>query len=513
MTTTSASAPAQPLLDLHRLLIAIRRKRRFWLSAALLGLIAGAVLAVLMPTPPTAVARLIVLHEDDQPTDGGTLIRTDVAVLQTTRIADAALKALNIDERPEVFLKTYEGVGVTNNVLELTVVGSNNADAVARAKALAEAFIADHGRRMRQAADATAQALLNQRDRIQTELDQVDTSIAQAATAPRADRPSPAQLESLYARRADLAFKVSDFASRANEASIGTPHLAAGTQIIDGPRAVKVSPLMIGITYAGIGFALGLAAGLAFAAVASVVRDRPVLRREISAELGASVIAQLPAPHRGPARLWRRSRNVTERQRVAATLTRAARANSTSVSVLELGCPRTATALAVDIAEALADTGPVVIVDDLPHRRARRLAAQSRREIRILDGGEDAPESTGPRVHHIGLGSVTPGTAWTDLERLGVETVLVVRAGHAGTAWLHTVARQLADCRIPIVGVVLVGPDRRDRTDGTLWDGLHTALRGRAGRVAVAGNGVHNGDLPTKEFTPVSLSPTKDLEV
>jgi hypothetical protein len=32
--------------------------------------------------------------------------------------------------------------------------------------------------------------------------------------------------------------------------------------------------------------------------------------------------------------------------------------------------------------------------------------------------------------------------------------------------------------------VVLIDPDPRDRTDGTLWDGLHTALRGRSERPA-----------------------------
>jgi hypothetical protein len=79
----------------------------------------------------------------------------------------------------------------------------------------------------------------------------------------------------------------------------------------------------------------------------------------------------------------------------------------------------------------------------------------------------------------LGVGSVAPGTAWTDLRYLGTRTVLVVRAGHGSAAWLHTVARQLADQRIAVIGVVLIDPDPRDRTDGTLWDGLHTALRGR----------------------------------
>lgn len=98
-------------------------------------------------------------------------------------------------------------------------------------------------------------------------------------------------------------------------------------------------------------------------------------------------------------------------------------------------------------------------------------------------GGEHAA-AVSPQDQRIGVGSVAPGTAWTDLQYLGTQTVLVVRAGHGNAAWLHTVARQLADQRIPVIGVVLIDPDPRDRTDGTLWDGLHTALRGRSERPA-----------------------------
>lgn len=98
-------------------------------------------------------------------------------------------------------------------------------------------------------------------------------------------------------------------------------------------------------------------------------------------------------------------------------------------------------------------------------------------------GGERAA-ALSHQERRIGVGSVAPGTAWTDLQYLGTQTVLVVRAGHGSAAWLHTVARQLADQRIAVIGVVLIDPDPRDRTDGTLWDGLHTALRGRSERPA-----------------------------
>ncbi|GHE97420.1 exopolysaccharide biosynthesis protein [Amycolatopsis deserti] len=495
MTTPESNQNAQPLLDLQRVLIAIRRRRRLWLSAALLGLLAGAALAVVSPTPPTAVTRLLVLHADDAPQDSGTLIKTDVAILETTRIAGAALQKLGSSEPPEKFVKSYTGTGLTNNVLELQVTARSYGEAVAKAQALADAFIADHGQRMQAAADAEAQALLGQRDQIQNELNEVDRQIA--ASGSRNSQIGPAELQSLYARRADLTSRVSDFTNKANEAKIGTPQLAAGTQIVDAPRPVVESPLGPLVTNAGIGLGFGLIAGLGLAAVLSVVRDRPLLRREISTHLGASVIAQLPKPRR-----W--GHGAAHRDRVAATLARCV-GDGGSVSLLELGCPGVAAALAVDMAGHL--DGPVVIVDDLPHQDVLALSGQAGEGVRIVDA------STHEKAR-IGVGSVSPGTAWTDLRRLGAETVLVVRAGKASTLWLHTVARQLADLGIPVIGVVLVAPDPRDRTDGTLWDGLHTALRGRAAFAQARPGGSANvDDHPTKWFAPVPSAPKGEQTV
>jgi hypothetical protein len=544
---SKASAPAdpnppaapQPLLDLQRLGVGIRRRRHIWLATALLGAVVGALLAILIPTPPTAVTRLLIVHEEDQPSDGGALMRTDIALLETTRIAGLALNRLGVtDEKPEDFLTTYSAVGLTSNIMELTVEGDSDFDALARAKAVADTFVADHVGRIQAGADAEAKALTNQRNQAQQELAQVDAAIAALPPNPTGQRAT--ESEALFARRAELNSKVSDFDQRAQEAGIGAPRVAAGTQVVDAPRLLKRSPAVTAATNAGLGLVLGLALGLAIAAVAGVVRDRPVLRREIAANLGASVIAQLPAPARGLGRLWRRKRAVMERKRVAATLARAVRAGQGGVSVLELGAPGVAATLAVDMAEILVDDSHVVIVNDLP-RKAAELTVGPDSRVEVVDSGADV-RPIWPNQRTLGVGSVAPGTAWTDLERLGTETLLVVRAGHANTLWLHTVARQLADCRIPVVGVVLVQPDRKDKTDGTLWDGLHTALRGRMARVEnpavpkpktgvngkngsdtpsprphdrptetfaaaraarVEHGGPYDGDLPTMRFAPV----------
>ncbi|MFF4486094.1 Wzz/FepE/Etk N-terminal domain-containing protein [Streptomyces sp. NPDC001544] len=473
--TTSESSAAAPLLDLQALVVSVRRRRRLWCAMALLGLLLGAAVAVLMPPPPSAMTKVLVAHEEDQPNDTGTLIRTDVAVLQTSRIADLALKSLKSSEKPQDFMRDYRGTGLTNNLLQIDVTGGSDAEAVARAKALADAFVADHVQRMQETAKAEAQALLDQRDRTRDELAQVNKEIGNRS--PDSDPTASASIESLFARRAELNSRIADFDQRAADARTGTPRVIAGTQIVDAPRAVPHSLPKAAATDAAIGAVLGLVLGLALAAVGVVVADRPVLRRDIAANLGASVIAELPLRS---GRLWQRRRTRTAGERLTTSLARTVRGSAEPVSLLELGCARSTCAIALDVARALAAEGPVAVIDGLP---GPQLSGRRPKpgDPTVVSGERAAAVQHEGRL--LGVGSVAPGTAWTDLQYLGTRTVLVVRAGHGSAAWLHTVARQLADQRIPVIGVVLIDPDPRDRTDGTLWDGLNIALRGRAERM------------------------------
>ncbi|MDQ1065982.1 Wzz/FepE/Etk N-terminal domain-containing protein [Streptomyces canus] len=474
--TTSPESAASPLLDLQALVVAVRRRRRLWCAMAVLGFLAGAAVAVLMPPPPSATTKVLVAHAEDQPNDTGTLMRTDVALLQTTRIADAALKSLKSPEKPEDFMKDYRGTGLTNNLLQIEVSGDNDAQAVARAKALADAFVADHVQRMKATAQAESKALLDQRDRTRDELATVNKEINDRATA--GETTGAAGIESLYARRAELNSRIADFDQRAAEARTGTPAVVAGTQIVDAPSAVRHSLPKAAATDAVVGLVLGLFLGLALAAVGVVVGDRPVLRRDIAANLGASVISELP---RRSGRPWQRRRTRLARERLTASLARTARGSAEPLSLLELGCARSTSAIALNVARALAADGPVVVVDGLP---GSELSGRRPKpgDPTVVSGQQATTVPDHGRL--LGVGSVAPGTAWTDLQYLGTQTVLVVRAGHGSAAWLHTVARQLADQRIAVVGVVLIDPDPRDRTDGTLWDGLHIALRGRSERTA-----------------------------
>jgi capsular polysaccharide biosynthesis protein len=462
MADMSTSGTPPPLIDLTQLVTAVRRRPRFWGGLGLVGLLIGLVLAVAIPRSPTATAEVLIARPAGQ--QAGASTDTAVAVLQGTHIAEAALQDVHGTGSAERFAKSYKAVGVTNDVVKVTAEGSSRSDALAKTKAVSDAFIADHVSRAKAAAKAQAKA---------------------AATQGQQSQATDA---------------------KANAA------VAADTRIIDGPRMAPYSLPLTVLRDAGIGLAAGLVIGLLLAALSAVMWERPVLRRDVGEHLGASVVAQVPGRRWITTLPWRRVAEVDEHKRVAATLARILGRERPGASLLELGASRTTAAVATGIAEELASVGRgTVMVDALSAQELLYARGGPPAGVRMLDVGEAGTRPGNPGQFVLGLGSVAPGAAWTDLATLGPETVLVVRAGYAETAWLHNVARQLANEGVAILGVVLVDPDPKDRTDGTLWDALHTALRGRgmsasptAAPSAVDGNGHpanRTGYLPAV-FTP-----------
>lgn len=477
----------EPLLDLDRLVAGIWWRRHVWLSGTLLGLLIGGLMAVALPPRPTALARVLLVRADDQLADRTMLMGTDVALFETSEVAGAALKEINSSERPADFLATYHGSGITPNVLEITVGAPSNTDAVRRAQALSDVLIAQHVTRAQEAADGQANALLTLQQQLMRTAGEVSNTISATLTQGSAVGPQSrqaaeisAQLDGLYARRAGLAAQILDLGKRADDARLEVSRVAVGTRIVDSPRAITSSWPRAAVTDVLVGFVLGLGAGLALAAVLSVIRNCPVLRRDIAAQLGVSVIAQVPASWLGAAGRVRRGPRAGERRRAAASLARLIARSPGSASLLEIGCPRTAAVLALDIAEQLAAERQVLLLDDLPGSHLRRAGRDAPDQVEIVDRadltGRRAPP--GPnRELVLRAGSVGPGTSWVDLAEFGRDVLLIVRAGRATALWLHTVARQLAYAGIAPIGVVVVAPHPRDHTDGAVWEALHAAIQ------------------------------------
>lgn len=482
----------EPLLDLQGLAAGVRRRRRMWAGLALGGLVAGVLAGTVLSGASAASAQIYVVHESEQSGDTEAMTKADLALLKSTSVAREAIAREPVGEPAEDYVEQYSGEVVAMNVLSVTAPGADDQQAVARARALADAFIAVYVRQTEERVRAEVRALDDRRKDVQRELVALGAGAATPAPGP------PGRAERVSALNAQL----SAIEQRAVEAEIGTPTIAAGTTVIDEARVTSRSRLFSAVLYGLIGLVAGLGGGLALAAVATVARDRPVLRRDIAAHLGASVIAQIP----GSSRVGRRgARARAERRRVAGILARLVSPGTGPVSLLELGCAPTTAELVRAMALEVAAEGPVVVVDDLPGAPTRVPGADVDANVTIVSGGEagSRPSADGrDGTRALGAGSVSPGASWTDLRRLGAETILVVRAGAAEVSWLHTVARQLADEAIAVIGVVVVRPDPRDRSDGTLWDPLHTAVRGR---VAARASGVGADSTATLKF-PVRVN-------
>jgi Capsular polysaccharide biosynthesis protein len=448
----------EPLIDLGGLVAGVRWRRRMWAIGALAGLLLGAVAAILFPGGTTASTRVYVVQIGEADS-GEAAMKTSIAVLRSTAVASAALQRLGSDQNPTDFLEDYTAESIAANTIDITAEGRDTADAIARAQALADAFIADHVARAENAARAVVDAIKERQDALRASL----------AAIPASDLSTTA-----VEARAILTAKIDSLETQLEQAAIGNPAVAAGTQIIDAPHKSGRGFLSTAVIYTGLGGSLGTVLGVVLAAVATVARDRPILRKDIAAHLGASVVAQLP---RRP--LLRPSTATQgERERTVASLVRLVRSAPGSVSLLHVGCSGVVEDIAAELARGVAADGPVTLIDDLP---GRPVQAPEGAEVELVAGTGFCADDRPADRRLIGVGSVEPGTAWLDLPRLGRETLLLVRTGSVDTAWLHTIARQLADVGVTVIGVVVVHPDPRDRSDGTLWDALNVALRGRAG--------------------------------
>src|SRR6185437_3308375 len=104
----------------------------------------------------------------------------------------------------------------------------------------------------------------------------------------------------LYSQRGTLTSRISGLTQQAESASIGSPQVIAGTKVLDAAHLTSRGFVTGLALYGLIGLLAGLVLGMLLAAIATIVRDRPVLRRDLVTHLGASVVAQVPAPLRGP---------------------------------------------------------------------------------------------------------------------------------------------------------------------------------------------------------------------
>jgi capsular polysaccharide biosynthesis protein len=231
---------------------------------------------------------------DDQPLAA---IQTDVALAQSRSVAERAMHQLGLSQSGQSissFLAAYVVTWTTDRVLVITVGAPSSSKAIARANAVATAFLQFRAQQLRGQEQLVLAALSQRVTQARRQVDLLAGQVAKTSAQP-ASAPQRARLKRLEVqlRRANgtlygLQLTASDF-------QVTTASEIEGSGVLDPAAPIThthklLSPgLTTPLLYAGTGLIPGLVLGMAFVVVRELVSDRLRRRDDVAHALGAPV--------------------------------------------------------------------------------------------------------------------------------------------------------------------------------------------------------------------------------
>jgi len=131
--------PSTRLVTLSFLGAALKRRARIWVALAVIGLIVGIGLYKVMP--PAYQSTTTILLKDGPNEDPQVQITSDAALAQSNQVAEDVIHQLGLNQTVASFLTSYSVTQVANEVLSITASAPTSVGAVARADAVAAAFL------------------------------------------------------------------------------------------------------------------------------------------------------------------------------------------------------------------------------------------------------------------------------------------------------------------------------------------------------------------------------------
>jgi Chain length determinant protein len=281
---------ATGLVSLRFLGSALRRGARIWCIMAVVGLLVGA--GLYLKSAPVYKASASVLVADNPKADPAAEVLTDIALAQSTKVANGVVQQLGLTQTPAQFLGTYTVTMVSDQVLSFTTQAATSAEAVARASAVATQFLkfrAQYTQMQQQQTEVQLNQQVNQAQRV---LDSINKQISQVSAQPSSSAQQ-AQLTSLRAQQtaAENALEsVQQFVtSTLASTRMTTQTMVQGSQVLNTAAPLKRSVLKTAGLYGAGGLFGGLVLGMIIAIIGAVTSDRLRRRDNIAEAIGAPV--------------------------------------------------------------------------------------------------------------------------------------------------------------------------------------------------------------------------------
>ncbi|MQA79058.1 MAG: hypothetical protein GEV10_11375 [Streptosporangiales bacterium] len=493
MSTQEAVRPGPPtrrdalVATVQQVVTAVRRQARFWLAAGAVGLLVGAVAAV-VPAQGAASTRLLLVHrQGDQPDVGMT---TDVSLATTRTVAQRVVDRMGLSTTADDLQRQYSATALTDRVLEISVTARSTEEARDLARTLGSVIL---DFRMEQA-----------RARLEPVRDDVRDARARVSELRAGAVPANTALGSdgseQRRRLADAERRVDGLEAALDKEQDATSVMSQ-SRTLDPPRADRGPLLPAMALVAAVGLAAGLVLGIAFVAVRALLSGRLWRRTAIADALDARIALQLGrvTGRRWWHRLWplvpRPSGPEAVRSAVRQLRSDAvwAQASRPTLAVVAVDCADEGAHLVAELASSYAAEGRNVLVADLSRRGAlaarlgvtsagtrpsgvgaiadrvtvhlpERSAIPEGRLLRLNDDAEDDDLLVAWAVADlvVSLVELRPAVGGDHLRSWSTRAVALVAAGRSTVTRLRSTTEMIRGAGVRIESALLLRSDRPD---------------------------------------------------
>ncbi len=302
VATAPEEAPAfDRVIHLRALWATVRRRWRVWVIAGVVGLVVGASLHMVIPRKYAATADLyLAIPSGSNPPE---VMADNVALLQTDAVAKQAIAAGHLSMSPHMLLAHTTGLALSDNIMSIKFSASSPSRAVAGAKALAGAFLAEQAGELRLQTDGMVRSLRSQISSLNSSIGTLNTQIDnQFGTSTNGGN----LLSNLISERTDDESQVSQLQAQIDQALTEEKSSDSISHILDPAVLVPVSTTKVFLVDGLSGLVAGLAIGLAVVVFGALFSEGAPDRVMVAETLGAPVALSLER-YRAP-RLMRRAR-------------------------------------------------------------------------------------------------------------------------------------------------------------------------------------------------------------
>lgn len=295
-------APPTPVASLQYLRAALRRRWRFWVGLALVGLVLGLAYPVLRPPPSTGTTTLVLAHQPGA--DPAAAMATDVSFLRTRTVASRVIERLGLDMSPEELEAAIVAEPVTSDVLAVRVSAEADEIALERVRAVSDVYLEFRSEQVR----AESEALTDGNEERLAVLEQDAARLTRQYDALTAAGSTGQDRAGDVLTERSQVYSEIDELQRMNEASeLEASTVITATHVLDEPSIVPTSPVTSGALTALSGLIGGAGLGAGLVLFQAMTSTRLRTRNEIALALGAPVRYSV-GPIRGPGAWLRRLR-------------------------------------------------------------------------------------------------------------------------------------------------------------------------------------------------------------